>query len=343
MSEKKNVVHVGIDLGTSRSAVSASNGQRHIVDSYVGWPVDMVARKILKRSVLVGREALENRSMLDLHRPLERGLLKEGSEKDQEAVRQLLAHLLALAGCEASARGDVQIRAVVGVPAEALRVNKQQLRTAFSGLVDALLIVTEPFAVAYGIEALLHAMVIDIGAGTTDLCVMKGRYPTEDDQRTLLNAGDWVDEQLGRLIAARYPEASISPYMVREWKERYSFVGESHGTVVVTAPVKGKPTELDITDPIRAACEGLVAPIAETMLDLIARVEPEYQEKVRHNIVLAGGSSAIRGLDVALAAALQEVGGGVVRTVEDAMFAGADGGLAIAMDAPDSDWEKLVA
>ncbi len=343
MSEKKNVVHVGIDLGTSRSAVSASNGQRHIVDSYVGWPVDMVARKILKRSVLVGREALENRSMLDLHRPLERGLLKEGSEKDQEAVRQLLAHLLALAGCEASARGDVQIRAVVGVPAEALRVNKQQLRTAFSGLVDALLIVTEPFAVAYGIEALLHAMVIDIGAGTTDLCVMKGRYPTEDDQRTLLNAGDWVDEQLGRLIAARYPEASISPYMVREWKERYSFVGESHGTVVVTAPVKGKPTELDITDPIRAACEGLVAPIAETMLDLIARVEPEYQEKVRHNIVLAGGSSAIRGLDVALAAALQEVGGGVVRTVEDPMFAGADGGLAIAMDAPDSDWEKLVA
>ncbi len=343
MSEKKNVIHVGIDLGTSRSAVSASNGQRHIVDSYVGWPVDMVARKILKRPVLIGREALDNRPMLDLHRPLERGLLKEGSEKDQEAVRQLLAHLLELAGVGEAVRGNAQVRAVVGVPAEALRVNKQQLRTAFSGLVDALLIVTEPFAVAYGIEALLHAMVIDIGAGTTDLCVMNGRYPTEDDQRTLLNAGDWVDEQLARLIAARYPEASISPYMVREWKERYSFVGEPHGTVLVNAPVKGKPTELDITDAIRAACEGLVPPIAETMLDLIARVEPEYQEKVRHNVVLAGGSSAIRGLDVALSALLQEVGGGVVRTVEDPMFAGADGGLAIAIDAPDSDWEKLVA
>lgn len=343
MSEKKNVVHVGIDLGTSRSAVSASNGQRHIVDSFVGWPVDMVARKILKRQVLIGREALDNRSMLDLHRPLERGLLKEGSEKDQEAVRQLLVHLLDLAGLGESARGNAHVRAVVGVPAEALRVNKQQLRTAFSGLVDALLIVTEPFAVAYGIEALLHAMVIDIGAGTTDLCVMSGRYPTEDDQRTLLNAGDWVDEQLARLVAARYPEASISPFMVREWKERHSFVGEPHGAVLVAAPVNGKPTELDITDAIRAACEGLVPPIAETMLDLIARVEPEYQQKVRHNIVLAGGSSAIRGLDVALSAALQEVGGGVVRTVEDPMFAGSDGGLAIATDAPDGDWEKLVA
>ena len=28
-------------------------------------------------------------------------------------------------------------------------------------------------------------MIIDIGAGTTDFCVMKGRYPTDDDQRTL--------------------------------------------------------------------------------------------------------------------------------------------------------------
>lgn len=343
MSEKKNVIHVGIDLGTSRSSVSASNGQRHVIDSYVGWPVDMVARKILRRPVLIGREALENRSMLDLHRPLERGLLKEGSKKDQEAVRQLLVHLLELAGLEESTRGTAQVRAVVGVPAEALRVNKQQLRTAFSGLVDALLIVTEPFAVAYGIEALLHAMVIDIGAGTTDLCVMSGRYPTEEDQRTLLNAGDWVDDQLGRLIAARYPEASISPFMVREWKEHHSFVGEPHGSVLVSAPVKGKPTELDITDALRAACEGLVPPIAETMLDLIARVEPEFQSKVRHNIVLAGGSSAIRGLDVALAAALQEIGGGVVRTVEDPVFAGSDGGLAIAIDAPDGDWEKLVA
>ncbi len=342
MSEKKNVVCVGIDLGTSRSAVSASNGQRHIVDSYVGWPVDMVARKILKKNVLIGREALDSRPMLDLHRPLERGLLKEGSEKDQQAVRQLLIHLLELAGLGEKERENTQVRAVVGVPAEAMRVNKQQLRTAFAGLVDALLIVSEPFAVAYGIEALLHAMVIDIGAGTTDLCVMNGRYPTEEDQRTLLNAGDWVDEQLTRLIAARYPEASISPYMVREWKERYSFVGEPHGNVLVTAPVNGKPTQLDITEPMRIACEGLVPPIAETMLDLIARVEPEFQEKVRHSIVLAGGSSAIRGLDVALAAALQEIGGGVVRSVEDPMFAGSDGGLAIATDAPDGDWEKLV-
>ena len=89
--QRQEVLHVGIDLGTSRSSISASNGQRHVVESYVGWPLDMVARKVLKKPVLIGREALDNRSMLDLHRPLEQGLIKEGSDKDEAAVRELLA------------------------------------------------------------------------------------------------------------------------------------------------------------------------------------------------------------------------------------------------------------
>jgi hypothetical protein len=38
---------------------------------------------------------------------------------------------------------------------------------------------------------------------------------------------------------------------------------------------------------------------------------------------------------------LAEVGGGRVKVVEDPVFVGSDGGLAIALDAPDSDWEKL--
>ena len=96
MSDTNGVLHVGIDLGTSHSAIAASNGARHVVDSYVGWPVDMVARKVLKKSVLIGREALENRTMLDLRRPLERGLIKEGSGKDEAAVHELLQHLLML-------------------------------------------------------------------------------------------------------------------------------------------------------------------------------------------------------------------------------------------------------
>jgi rod shape-determining protein MreB len=344
MADKDNeVLHVGIDLGTSRSSISASSGQRHVVESYVGWPLDMVARKVLKKPVLIGSEALENRSMLDLHRPLEQGLIKEGSEKDEAAVRELLWHLLALVGVDRESRNGRKVRAVVGVPAEALRVNKQQVRKALQGAVDSLMIVSEPFAVAYGMEALLHTMIIDSGAGTTDFCVMNGRLPTDEDQRTLPQAGDWIDEQLMRLARARYPEASISIHMVRQWKEEGSFVGNSKTPVVVTAPVAGKPTQLDITNEMRQACEGILPPMVESMLDLLSRAQPDYQEKIRNNVWVSGGTGLIRGLGQRLEQELQAVGGGKVKVVKDPIYVGSDGGLAIAVDAPEGDWEKLSA
>jgi rod shape-determining protein MreB len=337
MSKKSEVLHVGIDLGTSRSSITGSNGVRHVVESYVGWPVDMVARKLVKKPILFGREALDNRPMLDLRRPLERGLIKEGSEKDEQAVRELLRHLITLAG----GRDGQPIRAVVGVPAEALRVSRQNLRSAVKGIADALMIVSEPFAVAYGMDALLHTMIVDIGAGTTDFCVMRGRYPTDEDQRTLGNAGDSVDEQLATLVRAKHPDAQFSIYMVREWKEKWSFVGEPRGPVVVTVQKGAKGVAIDITSEMRRACESLLAPVGEAMSDLLARVEPEYQERVRHNIILAGGGSQIPGLAAALERVLAEYGGGAVRVVEDPVFAGSNGSLAIALDAADSDWESL--
>lgn len=338
-----NALAVGIDLGTSRSSVSVSNGQRHVVESYVGYPVDMVAKKVLKRPVLVGREALENRSMVHLYRPLEEGLIREGSAKDEAAVRELLQHLLQLAGADAASRNGAKVRAVVGVPAETLRTNKQQVRKAMAGLVDSLMIVSEPFAVAYGLEALLHTMIIDIGAGTNDFCVMKGRLPTEEEQRTLTTAGDWIDQQLSRLVKAHHPDASFSMYMVREWKEKWSFVGEPISSVRVIVPVSGRPTEIDITAEMRQACEGILPSMVETMIDLLSRVEPEYQEKVRQNVILAGGTALIGGLGQYLQRELNAVGGGRVRVVKDPVFSGSDGGLAIAQDAPDEDWERLSA
>ena len=339
MTAKKDVLHVGIDLGTSRSAIAASNGTKQVVDSYVGWPLDMVARKIVKKTILFGAEALEARSMLDLHRPLERGLIKQGSAKDEEAVHELLKHLIALSGRQEGQR----VEAVVGVPAEALRVSRQHLRGAVKGIADALLIVSEPFAVAYGMDALLHTMVIDIGAGTTDFCVMNGRYPTEDDQRTLTHAGDSIDDQLMKLVKTKSPDGRFSIHMVREWKEKHSLVGDAKQPVVVRFPVKGKPADVDITAEMKKACESIVGPIAETMLDLLSKVEPEYQEKVQRNVVLAGGGSQIPGLAAALEKVLLEVGGGRVKAVEDPVFAGANGGLAIALDAPEGEWEPLSA
>ena len=230
---------------------------------------------------------------------------------------------------------------MVGVPAAAQRVNKQSLRRAMADLVDSLIIVSEPFAVAYGLEALLHTLIIDIGAGTADFCVMRGRLPTEEDQKTLTTAGDWLDERLETLIRERHPEASFNVHMVRQWKEQHSFVGEPKGAVKVTVPIDGRPTEIDITQPMREACESLLPPIVETMFDLLSRVDPDYQDRVRNHIILAGGTGMIRGIDKHLEKELEHYGGGKVRRVSDPVFAGSDGGLSIALEAPDSDWDKL--
>lgn len=338
----KSNLQVGIDLGTSRSSIATSDGQRHVVDSYVGWPVDAVARKVLQKELLVGADALSNRTMLDLHRPLERGVIKDGSEKEVEAVRALLQHLLQTACADEDGRVDAEaIRAVVGVPAEALRSSKQNLRRAMQGLVGSLMIVSEPFAVAYGLEALLHSLIIDVGAGTADFCTMSGRYPREADQRTLTTAGDSVDDVLHGLIRERYPEAAFSRHMVQRWKEEFSFIGNPRQPVEVEVPVKGKPTTIDITKEMRAACETLVDPLTDTMIELISRVEPEFQSHVRNNVILSGGTGLIRGLGGALERALADLGGGRVRVIQDPVYIGADGGLAIAQDAPVSGWERL--
>lgn len=340
MTQHEETICVGIDLGTSRSSISASNGQRHVVDSYVGWPVDMVARKLVKKSVLIGSEALEKRSMLDLRRPLENGVIKDVSERDANAVRELLRHLVSLLGVENNGT-RYKLRAVVGVPAEAMQASRLRIRTAMDGIADTVMLVSEPFAVAYGTEALMHAMVIDIGAGTADICVMQGRYPTEDDQRTLPNAGGSSDQRLLRSLQEHHPQAKFSIHTVRSWKEKWSFVGEPKRRVLVTASTDGKPVEIDITDDMRSACESILAPIAETVRDLVSRVEPEYQQQVLNNITIAGGTSLIEGLPEALKNALSELGKAKISVVRDPVFAGSDGGLAIARDASDADWEKL--
>ena len=55
-------------------------------------------------------------------------------------------------------------------------MNRQNLRRILDGQVKSTMIVSEPFAVAYGLDALVHTMVVDVGAGTTDLCILMGRF-----------------------------------------------------------------------------------------------------------------------------------------------------------------------
>jgi rod shape-determining protein MreB len=332
-----NILFVGIDLGTSRSSISASNTTREWIESYVGWPRDFISQQVVGRPVLFGAEALKNRLSLDLCRPLERGVIKEGIEKNEEAVKEIIRYLIELA----KPGPEQKIYAVVGVPADTLKVNKLAIRKAVSESVHSLMVVSEPFAVAYGMNLLNNALVIDIGAGTTDFCIMHGTIPSEEDQKTILNAGDSIDDQLFGYLTEKYPNSKFNKNMVRQFKEQYSFVREISGDILVELPVDGKPVMHDIKNEVRRACESILPAVVETTTEMIARFDPEFQVKIKNNIVLAGGGSLIRGIREYLQDALKEYGPCSVTTVDDPLFAGSDGALKLAEDMPAKYWETL--
>ena len=332
----EEILQIGIDLGTSRSVVCASNEQREWIESYVGWPKDFIARRTLGNRVLFGAEALEHRLSLDLLRPLANGVIREGTEREEEAVRELIGYLISLAAPEP----EQQLYVAVGIPAEALKVNRTSIVNAVSEHAHKLIIVSEPFAVAYSLAALDNAMVIDIGAGTVDFCIMHGAMPAEEDQRSLMTAGDYVDQQLYDLLAEHHPNSDFTLNMARKFKEEYGFVGDAREKVEIEAPVQGKMMTHDITDDLRRACESIMPPIVETIMDMIAKFDPEYQAKIRGNIILAGGGSQIAGIENYLEAATQDFEPCNFTCVEDPLYVGADGALGLAQDAPDEYWEK---
>jgi rod shape-determining protein MreB len=303
----------------------------------VGWPKDFIAQQVVGKPVLFGAEALENRLSLDLCRPLERGIIKAGIEKSDEAVKEIIKYLIGLA----KPGPDQKIHAVVGVPADSLKVNKLAIRSAVSDNVNSLMVVSEPFAVAYGMNLLNNALVIDIGAGTTDFCIMHGTIPSEEDQKTILTAGDYIDEQLFSYLTEKYPNSKFNKNMVRQFKEQFSFVRDVPEDMQVVIPVNGKPVMHDIKNEIRRACESILPALVETTTEMIARFDPEFQVRIKNNIVLAGGGSLIRGIAEYLQDALKEYGTCKVTCVSDPLFAGSDGALMLAMDMPEKYWEQL--
>lgn len=336
----QGVLYLGIDLGTSRTSVTASNGVRETVASYVGYPKDVVARKLLQKDVLFGDEALEKRLSLDFFRPLAHGVIK--SDKDSDKNLKAAADLLGEIIRRARPRRDELVYAVIGAPAQASINNKEAILKAAREHVDSVMLCSEPFSVAYGIDMLDDTLVIDIGAGTTDLCRMHGTMPEDSDQLTNTFAGDHIDEALAKAIREKHPEAQFSIQMIKAIKEKHSNVADTMPSVVVNFPVKGKPTPYDITDLVRTACRSIVPPMVDAIGELIGTFDPEFQERLKNRVLLGGGGSQIRGLDAEIERQMHErLGGGKVLRVEEPIYGGANGALKIAHDMPAEYWEKL--
>jgi len=346
-------VHVGVDLGTNTSVILAShNGKpldlkQDIVTSVVGFPKPGIIPGILPSDteVLFGEEAINYRLHLDLKWPLH-----EGFVHDVEVCRVFTRHLRSLV----DPAGEKKIWGVVGAPANASPQRQKDIRATMVGVLERLVIVPEPFLAAMGLrddpgfkeagtgkDPTKHSLIIDVGAGTTDLCLVLGYYPTADDQISFAKAGNFIDDQLQQALSRRYPDLKLTRVSITQMKEKHSFVEGHPRDAKVKVYVDGRPQVIDFAEIIEEACDSLTPFILKGVKELLSRCDSDSIVNVMQNIILTGGGSEIHGLCEKLEHELRDDGYDLARVVRpmDYKRLVARGGLKVAEKVRDSQWQ----
>ena len=323
-------LYVGIDLGTYQSTIASSAGASHTIETVVGRPKDPVARNFLGRDVLFGNDALKNKLACNIYRPMAAGVAQD-DDANLAAAKAFVSHLLETVDPE---EFD-EVFGVICSPSHVSFTDKSNLVATLRGQVNAIMVVTEPFATAFGIEEIASSIVVDIGAGTTDIARIYGTFPTEEDQITLQEAGDWLDEALMDLIRKKYTGAQVTKDMVRRWKEEVSYVGGDTREAIVELSVEGKKQVVDIGDLVQEACESIIPKIGNGIKQIVAGADPEYQPILRNNVIISGGGSLIDGLAARVADEISDIGDVNVWCIEDPIDKVATGALSLAGQMPD--------
>lgn len=352
---RTDVLLVGLDLGTSTSCLKAAYPgtselvTNEVIPTAVGYAREGIVENLLPGNarVLYGHLALKHRVYLRLLAPMRNGVIE-----DPAAAQDFLRHLRQILNPPAA----VEVRAVVGVPASADRTARENLCAILNGICQKVLLVPEPFLAALGyrdesrlgdpayLDPVRNSLFVDIGAGTTDVCLVQGYHPGPHEQVSSAFAGDEVDNLLLEATRRLQPDASLSSARIREIKERHSFVGTPEAPAVLNLVVGGKARKIDFTDAVGQACQRLLEEVFELVKVAIGRASSDTVEELLQNIVLTGGGSRIRHIDTELQRLLVEEGYEKprVQTVgEGYKELVALGALAAARQAKESQWVTL--
>jgi len=329
-------LYVGIDLGTYQSTIASSAGSLETIETVVGRPKDPIARNFLGRDVLFGADALKNKLACNIYRPMAAGVTQD-DEANLAAAKAFVTHLVETVDPE---EYD-EVFGVICSPSHVSFTDKSNLVATLRGQVNAIMVVTEPFATAFGIGEISGSIVVDIGAGTTDIARLYGTFPSEEDQLTITEAGDWIDEQLVDLIRKKYTGAQVTKDMVRKWKEEGSYVSGDDREQMVELSVEGKKQIVDIGDLVKDACGLIITKVGAAVKSIVATADPEYQPILRNNIILSGGGSLIEGVADAVAHEIADIGDVTVTCVDDPIEKVATGAMALAQEMPDEQYTAI--
>ena len=260
---------------------------------------------------------------------------------DLSAGRRGRAEALESVAAELFQNGEsVAIHAVIAGPSVPDQTETLELRESLRGGLEGSLIVSKPFATAYTLNSIEHALVIDLGARYAEIGLVLGSYPQDGDSVCVPTAGGRTfDALLLAEIQNLHPSEKLTLSLMRSWKEAHGFAGPRARRVVLRPFPES--AEIDITDAIWAACERIVEPIAAAVRDLLAGSASRERADLRDNVVLSGGTAWLKGLPVQPEAALRSEGGARVRRVKKPTFACAHGCLLAAKDLEADAWEQL--
>ena len=329
-------LYIGIDLGTYQSTIASSAGAMQTIETVVGKPKDPVARNMLGRDVLFGAEALSKKLACNIYRPMAAGVAQD-DEANLAAAKAFVSHLIEVADPE----DYDEVFGVICSPSHITFTDKSNLVATLRGQVNAIMVVSEPFATGFDHDQYMGAVVVDVGAGTTDVARLYGTFPNEEDEFTVAEAGDWLDLQLMDMIEKKYTGAQLTKDMVRAWKEEFSYVGGNDEECMVELSVEGKKNIVDVGDIIREGCEMLIPYIVGAIKAIIATADPEYQPQFRNNIILSGGGSMIDGVAEMVADQLADIGDVRVWCVDNPIESVASGALKLANAMPDEQYTAI--
>jgi rod shape-determining protein MreB len=291
---------IGIDLGTANTLVYLS-GKGIVINE----PSVVAVNQKTGQIVAIGAEAKKMVGRTPGHIKAVRPLV-EGVVSDFEVTEEMLAYYINKA--DKMVKKMFRPRVVIGVPSGVTNVETRAVYDAAkSAGAREVYIVEEPMAAAIGIRMPVHdssgSMIIDIGGGTTDIAVISLAGVIQS--KSLNIAGDRLN-------------ADIVSYFRDEFK---ILVGEKTAEEVkikvgsalpleepLETPVRGRdlvtglPREVVVTDSdIREAIMPSLRILTDGVREVIENTPPEILSDIMgRGIVLTGGGSLIRGLDIIL-------------------------------------------
>ena len=291
---------LAIDLGTANTLVNVK-GQGIVLRE----PSVVAINSDTKEVLAVGEEAKQMLGRapksISAIRPM-----KDGVIAHFEVTEKMISNFIRKV--HNNRKTLVRPRVVIAVPSGITQVEKRAVRdSAESAGAREVFLIEEPMAAAIGVGLPVQEptgnMIIDIGGGTTEVAIisMSGIVFS----RSVRIAGDEMDEAIVNYIKKKY-NLLIGERTAEEVKIH---IGSAYPlNESMTMEVKGRdliagiPKTLTVSDKeIRKALTETFGAIVEAVKIALERTPPELAaDIVDKGVVIAGGGSLIKGLDILL-------------------------------------------